>query len=54
MSKDEFIEFELKHSSKAPMAAGKFLVPELCKYKGITLEDLKDYYESIILCQKRN
>lgn len=41
MAKDEFIEFELKHSSKAPMAAGKFLIPELCKYKGITLEDLK-------------
>ena len=41
MSKEEFIEYELKHCSNVPMAVGKFLVPELCHYKGITLEDLK-------------
>ena len=41
MTKEEFLEYELKHSEKLPMAAGKFLIPELCKYKGITLEDLK-------------
>ena len=41
MDKDEFIQYELKKIEKMPMSAGKFLVPELCQYKGITLEDLK-------------
>ena len=41
MSKDEFIQYELKKIDKMPMAAGKFLTPELCKYKGITIEDLR-------------
>lgn len=41
MSKQEFIDYELKHCSKVPMAAGKLLVPELCEYKNITIEDLK-------------
>ena len=43
MSKEEFIEYELNHCKKLPMAAGKFLIPELCKYKGITIEDLKQF-----------
>ena len=43
MSKEEFTEYELKHCSKVPMAAGKLLVPELCEYKNITIEDLKRF-----------
>lgn len=43
MPKEEFIEYELNHCKKLPMAAGKFLIPELCKYKNITIEDLKQF-----------
>lgn len=43
MPKEEFIEYELKHCLKVPMAVGKFLVPELCEYKNITIEDLKRF-----------
>lgn len=43
MPKDEFIQYELKKIDKMPMAAGKFLVPELCEYKHITIEDLKRF-----------
>ena len=43
MPKEEFIEYELKHCSKVPMAVGKFLIPELCEYKNITIEDLKRF-----------
>lgn len=41
MSKDEFIKYELEHCKATPMAAGKFLVPELAEYIGFTIEDLK-------------
>lgn len=41
MSKGEFIEYELKHVKNIKMAAGKFLVPELAEYIGLTIEDLK-------------
>ena len=41
MTKEEFIEFELTHIVRIPMAAGKFLVPELVQFLGITIEDLK-------------
>ena len=41
MSKDEFIKYELEHCKTTPMAAGKFLVPELAEYIGFTIEDLK-------------
>lgn len=39
MSADEFIEYAL--TSKLPMEIGKFLVPEVCEYLGITLGHLK-------------
>lgn len=41
MSKKEFMDYELEHCKKTPMAAGKFLVPELCKHMNITIDDLK-------------
>ena len=43
MNKDEFIEYSIKHCEKLPMAAGKFLVPEVAKYFGMTIEDLKKF-----------
>jgi hypothetical protein len=43
MTKDEFIEYSIKHCEKTPMAAGKFLIPELADYLGITIEDLKKF-----------
>lgn len=46
MPKKEFIEYELEHCKKTPMAAGKFLVPELCKHMNITIDDLKLFDES--------
>lgn len=42
-NKEEFIKTELKHAKKLPMAAGKFLVPELAEYLGLTIEDLKQF-----------
>ena len=45
MSKREFINYELEHCKKTPMAAGKFLIPELCKYMNITINDLKLFEE---------
>lgn len=41
MSKKEFIDYELKHCINTPMAAGKFLSPELAEYMNITIDDLK-------------
>lgn len=41
MTKQEFIEYELKHCINTPMAAGKFLSPKLCEYMNITIDDLK-------------
>jgi hypothetical protein len=46
MSKEEFIKYELEHCKKLPMAAGKFLVPELCEYMNITIDDLKLFEEA--------
>lgn len=43
MSKNEFIDYSIKHCEKVPMAAGKFLVPEVIKYFGMTIEDLKKF-----------
>jgi hypothetical protein len=43
LSKEEFIEYELQHCSRTPMAVGKLLVPEVCDYMGITLEELKQF-----------
>lgn len=43
MSKEEFIEYELKHCKDAKMAIGKLLVPELAKYMNLTIEDLKKF-----------
>jgi len=39
MSADEFVEYTLH--SKLPMEIGKFLVPEVAKYLGFTIEHLK-------------
>lgn len=39
MSIDEFIEYTLH--SKLPMELGKFLVPEVAEYLGLTIEHLK-------------
>lgn len=47
MSKDEFLNYELEHCKKLPMAIGKLLVPELCKYLGITIDDLKKFQFAI-------
>lgn len=46
MSKQEFIDYELEHCKKVQMAAGKFLVPELCEHMGITIDDLRLFEES--------
>lgn len=43
MPKDEFIEYSIKHCEKLPMAAGKFIVPEVIEYLGMTIEDLKKF-----------
>lgn len=43
MSKNEFIDYSIKHCEKLPMAAGKFLVPEVVEYFGMTIEDLKKF-----------
>lgn len=39
MTADEFIDYTLK--SKLPMEIGKFLIPEIAEYLGITLDHLK-------------
>ena len=39
MSADEFVEYAL--NSKLPMEIGKFLVPEVARYLGFTIEHLK-------------
>lgn len=41
MPKEEFIEAELKHCRGFSMVAGKFLVPELVEFIGLTIDDLK-------------
>jgi hypothetical protein len=43
MPKQEFIDYELNHINEVPMAINALLVPEVCQYKGITLEDLKQF-----------
>lgn len=40
MTKEEFINFELEHCQEMPVAASKFIVPELVEYFGITFVDL--------------
>lgn len=50
MPKEELIDFELKHCINIPMAAGKFLVPELIEFIGMTIDDLKmfdDFFNRI-------
>lgn len=39
MEPDEFIDYALR--SRTPMEVGKFLVPEVAEYLGITIEHLK-------------
>lgn len=39
MTADEFVEYTL--NSRLPMEVGKFLVPEVAEYLGITLDHLK-------------
>jgi hypothetical protein len=39
MSADEFVQYTLR--SKLPMELGKFLVPEVAEYLGITIDHLK-------------
>lgn len=41
MTKEEFIKYELEHCKNASMAVAKLLVPELCEYMNITIDDLK-------------
>ena len=43
MSKEEFIEFELKHCEKDGLPIAKLIVPEICKYMHLTIEDLKKF-----------
>lgn len=39
-TKEEFINFELEHADVFPMAATKFLVPEILEYFDMTFDDL--------------
>ena len=39
MSADEFVDYTL--NTQLPMEIGKFLVPEVCEYLGITIEHLR-------------
>ena len=41
MSKQAFLEYELKHCINTPMAAGKFLSPKLAEYINLTIDELK-------------
>jgi len=43
MSKDEFIKFELKHCEKDGLPIAKLIVPEICEYMHLTIEDLKKF-----------
>ena len=43
MSKDEFVEFELKHCEKDGLPLAKLIVPELCEYMHLTINDLKKF-----------
>lgn len=43
MPKEEFIEFELGHTTNVAMAAMKLLVPEVAEYLGLTMEDLNQF-----------
>lgn len=54
MSKDEFIEYSLKHCAKTPMAAGKFLVPAVLEYFNMTLEDLQLFESAFLQIDKRH
>ena len=54
MSKDEFLQYELKHCKKAKMAVGKLLVPELVKYMNITIDDLKKFKFAIDEIQEKH
>lgn len=50
MTKEELIEFELNHFKNVPMTAGKYLIPELVEFIGLTIDDLKlfkDYFNRI-------
>lgn len=54
MTKQEFIEYELKHCIKTPMASGKFLSPELVEYMNITIDDLKLFQSAFDNIDKRH
>ena len=41
ISKEELLQHELEKAKTFPMVAGKLLVPDVCKYFNITLDDLK-------------
>jgi len=43
MEKEEFIEYELDHCKRAGMAIAKLIVPELCEYMHLTIDDLKKF-----------
>ena len=43
LPKEEFLKQELERIKNIPMAINKFLVPEVCRYKGIKLQDLKPF-----------
>ena len=43
ITKQELIEYELIHCQDKPCHAGKFLIPEVVEYFGITLDDLKQF-----------
>lgn len=45
MTKEEMLDYELNYFKNIPMTAGKYLVPELVEYLGITIEDLKLFEE---------
>lgn len=54
MTKEEFLEFELEHCKKLPMAVGKLLVPEIADYFGITIDELKQFQFAIDAIDERH
>ena len=45
ITKEELIEYELEHCKQKPCHAGKFLIPDVVEYFGITLDDLRQFEE---------
>ena len=43
LSKEDLLKHEFEGAKTFPMVAGKLLVPDICKYFGITLDDLKQF-----------